>query len=324
MLAAQSANSSYAPLTAPLFNSEDPTIATMYAFPPFARVWRAIQDAVNGPLVAANCNPVMDAKYASLRANGVAWCDGQALTDPTVVKTWFSQRRTGLLNQLANVAAPFAVNPSVTISNGVGIVSGTAPIGTYTISLNGVQWAVTWTSVSNWVALVPLQVGSNFLSIAGLDTHGQPVGGTSNGVSVVYSGTVPSPVGSVVLNEIMFNPAIPDAEYVELFNTSSNYTFDLSGWDFNGLAYTFPNGSFIAPRSFLTLAKNREALIAYGPRLVFGQYDGNLQLNGETLSLIKPGVPPLVVDRVRYETNAPWPAPVPGASSATDGCHTGQ
>ena len=316
MLAAQSANSSYAPLTAPLFNSEDPTIATMYAFPPFARAyWRAIQDAVNGPLVAANCNPVMDAKYASLRANGVAWCDGQALTDPTVVKTWFSQRRTGLLNQLANVAAPFAVNPSVTISNGVGIVSGTAPIGTYTISLNGVQWAVTWTSVSNWVALVPLQVGSNFLSIAGLDTHGQPVGGASNGVSVVYSGTVPSPVGSVVINEIMFNPAIPDAEYVELFNTSSNYTFDLSGWDFNGLAYTFPNGSFIAPRGFLTLAKNREAFdTAYGPRLVFGQYDGNLQLNGETLSLIKPGVPPLVVDRVRYETNAPWPAPVPGAS----------
>lgn len=316
MLPAQFANGSYAPLTAPLFNSEDPTIATNYAFPPFARAyWRAVQDAVNGPLIAANCNPVMDAKYASLRANGVAWCDGQALTDPTVVKTWFSQRRSGLLTQLATVAAPFSVNASVTVSNGIGVVTGIAPIGIYTISLNGVQWAVTWTSVTNWIALVPLQVGSNFLSIAGLDTHGQPVGGTSNGVSVVYSGTIPSPVGSVVLNEIMFNPAIPDAEYVELFNTSSNYTFDLSGWDFNGLAYTFPNGSFIAPRGFMTLAKNRAAFdTAYGSRLVFDEYGGNLQLNGETLSLIKPGAPPLVVDRVRYETNAPWPALVQGAS----------
>jgi len=316
MLPAQFANGNYAPLTAPLFNSEDPTIATMYAFPPSARAyWRAVQDAVNGPLLAANCNPVMDAKYASLLANGITWCDNQPLTDPTVVKTWFSQRRSGLLTQLANVASPFTVNGSITISNGIGIVTGTAPIGVNTISLNGVLWTVTWTSVTNWVALVPLQVGSNFLSIAGLDTRGQPIGGTSNGVSVVYGGSFPSPVGAVVLNEIMFNPAIPDAEYVELFNTSSNYTFDLSGWDFNGLAYTFPNGAFIAPRGFLTLAKSREAFdAAYGPRLVFDEYGGNLQLNGETLSLIKPGVPPVVVDRVRYETNAPWPALVPGAS----------
>ena len=80
MLPAQFNNGSYAPLVAPLFNTDDPTIATMYAFPPIARAyWRAIQDAVNGPLVAANCNPVMDAKYASLLANGVQWCDGAAL-----------------------------------------------------------------------------------------------------------------------------------------------------------------------------------------------------------------------------------------------------
>jgi methionyl-tRNA formyltransferase len=69
-----------------LFNSQDPTIATMYAFPPFARAyWRAVEDAINGPLAAAQCNPVMDAKYRSLVANGVAWCDGSALTDPTGV-----------------------------------------------------------------------------------------------------------------------------------------------------------------------------------------------------------------------------------------------
>ena len=53
---------------------------------------------------------------------------------------------------------------------------------------------------------------------------------------------------------------------------------------------------------------------------MFDTFDGNLQLDGETLSLFKPGVAPepdLVVDRVRYESNAPWPdAPVlqPGTS----------
>jgi hypothetical protein len=316
MLPAQSFSSSYAPLTAPLFNTDDPTIATMYAFPPFARAyWRAIQDAVNGPLVAANCNPVMDAKYASLLANGITWCDGQALTDPSAVKTWFSQRRTGLQSLLTTVTPAFSVNASVIISNGVGIVTGIAPVAIKTISLNGIEWPVTWTSVTNWSALIPLQAGSNFFSVVGLDVHDHSVAGASNSVSVVYNGAIPSPVGSVVLNEIMFDPALPDAEYVELFNTSSNYTFDLSGWDFNGLAYTFPSGSFISPRGFLVLAKNRNAFdTAYGPRLIFDEFPGNLQLDGETLSLIKPGVPDIVVDRVLYETNAPWPAPLPATS----------
>src|SRR6267154_3512076 len=65
----------------------------------------------------------------------------------------------------------------------------------------------------------------------------------------------------------------------------------------------------------MTIAKNRAAFdTAYGSRLVFDEYGGNLQLNNKTLSLIKPDAPPLVVDRVRYETNAPWPPLVPETS----------
>ena len=314
MLAAQLHNSSYAASSAPLFNSEDPTIATLYAFPPFARAyWRAVQDAVNGPLAAANCNPVMDAKYRSLVANGVAWCDGQALTGPTAVKTWFSQRQAFLQSQLASVTPPFTVNASVVVSNGAGAITGTAPVGIKTVSVNGVEWRVTWTTVTTWKALVPLQAGTNVLSVVGLDMQGQPIAGASNSVSAVYSGAVPSPVGSVVINELMFNPGLPGAEYVELFNTSSNYAYNLSGWDFNGLGYTFPGGALLSPRSFLVLAKDLTAFdMAYGPNIpVFDQFPGNLQADGETLSLIQPGLPPapdLVVDRVRYEPNLPWPA----------------
>jgi len=47
--------------------------------------------------------------------------------------------------------------------------------------------------------------------------------------------------GQHVFNEIMSNPLLPDAEYIELFNNLSNYAFDLSGWSVNGLSYTFPN-----------------------------------------------------------------------------------
>src|SRR6185369_10028746 len=122
--------------------------------------------------------------------------------------------------------------------------------------------------------------------------------------------------GSVVINEIMANPATPSSEYLELFNTSTNQSFDLSDWQVNGIDYNFPNGSFIAPRSYLLLAKDREAFNSlYGSGvLVSGQYDGNIQLNGETLSLLKPvnASSNLVVDRVRYESSAPWPATAPG------------
>jgi hypothetical protein len=146
MLAGSPRSGGYAASTATLFNSEDPTITRMYGHPPFARAyWRAVQDAVNGPMQAANCNPVMDAKYRSLVANHVAWCDGQALTDPSAVKTWFSQRLAYLQSQLATVAATFSVS-GVVVTNDVALVSGTAPIAVQTVWFNGAEWPITWTT----------------------------------------------------------------------------------------------------------------------------------------------------------------------------------
>lgn len=306
--------------TASLFSSEDPTIASLYAYPPFARAyWRAVADAINGPFDPDRCNPVMDAKYQSLTANGIVWCDGQALTGPAVVKTWFSERRTFLQNQLATVAAAFTVNSASTVSNGVATISGTAPIGVATITINGVPWQVRWTGVTTWTAIVPLQSGSNLFNVAGQDAAGQAIPGATGSVAVNYGGTVPSPVNAVVINELMAHPALPDAEYLELFNTSSNFTFDLSGWEVNGLSYHFPGGSFIAPRGYLVVAKDRtKFMTAYGAGVpVLDGFAGNLQANGETLSLLQPGTgtnQPLVVDRVRYEAVTPWPVITNGAA----------
>jgi hypothetical protein len=313
MLAATGYNSSYTATSAPLFNSEDPTIAAMYGFPPFVRAyWRAVEDAVKGPLVAANCDPLMDAKHQSLVANGVEWCDGQRLTHPGAVKTWFAQRRTALQAALQTVTPDFAVNPSIVVSNGIGLVSGVAPVGVATVSVNGVVWPVRWTTTTNWVAQVPLLQGLNTFRVVGVDVTQQPVSGASNTVSVVHSTPAPSPVDAVVINELMVQPALPDAQYVELFNTSPTFAYDLSGWNFNGLGYTFPAGTFIGPRDHLVLARDRVAFNqAYGRQaLVRDTFSGNLQMDGETLSLLTPGGE--VVDRVRYEAVAPWPAAVAG------------
>ena len=325
MLVSPRYSGNYTALAGPLFVSNDPTVSRLYDHPPFRRAYfRAVQAAVNDPLVSANCDPVMDAKYESLVANGVTQCDGSALTGPSEVKTWFRDRRTALLAQLAGVAADFAVaatNPLSASSNQI-VLTGTAPVGVETITINGAVWPITWTSVTNWTLRLPLNPGSNFFAVQALDGGGQLVGGGSNGVTVVYAGQPPAAQGWVVINEIMFHPALPGAEYVELFNTSSNFSFDLSGWRFNGLDYTFPAGSLMPPRGYLVLARDRVAFdTAYGAGpMVFDEFAGNLQAEGEALTLFMPGATPgteIIVDRVRYEAVLPWPVGSNGVVTAS-------
>jgi hypothetical protein len=316
MLVSVGFGSEYANGGGPLFNSEDPTVTRMYNHPPFRRAYlQTVQAAVDGPLLSANCNPVMDAKYASLVANGVTKCDGQTLVDPTAVKVWFQQRRSYLMAALAEAAASFAVSgpTSFSVSSNTVTLSGTASLAMDTLNVNGVAWPVTWTSVTNWTAQVIVGPGLNTLAVAAYDRNGNVVPGASTVLSVNNTGAMAQPVGQIVINEIQPNPAVPDAEFVELFNQSTNTAFDLSGWILNGLDYTFPAGSYLGPQSYLVLVKDRVAFNSvHGIGIVpFDVFGGNLQLNGETLTLIKPGVTPaanVVVAKVRYEGLAPWPA----------------
>ena len=127
---------------------------------------------------------------------------------------------------------------------------------------------------------------------------------------------------SIVINEIMFHPLEPDAEYVEIFNTSTNFAFDLSNWRINGLDYTFPPGTVITNRQLIVLAKDPAAFIrAYGTAIpVLGVFSGNLQSDGETLTLIRPAAggneADLVVDKVRYENRTPWSTNANGTGSS--------
>ena len=321
MLAAPIYSSTYTASAGPLFNADDPTITRMYGFAPFVRAyWRAVQNAVNGPMQAAVCNPVMDARDRSLVANRIAWCDGQPLTDPSAVKTWFSQRLTYLQSQLATVAAAFSVS-RVVVTNDVALVSGTAPVAAKTVWFNGAEWPITWTSVTAWTATVPLHAGTNVFSVVGVDPSGQPVPGRATRFMRSDGGPAPSPVGQVVINEIMYAPAVPNAQYVELYNNSTNTTFDLSGWQLRGLGYTFPAGLAIGPSSSLVLAANREDFAgAYGgTNLVFDTFDGTLQGTGETLTLVVPGTnsaSEVTVAKVQYSSAAPWPAGANGTGSS--------
>ena len=94
--------------------------------------------------------------------------------------------------------------------------------------------------------------------------------------------------------------------------------YDLSGWQFQGLSYTFPSGSLLPPLGFLVLAANAPAFAAaYGAtNLVFDTFNAALS-PGQLLSLEQPtGGSNLVVAQVLFDDVLPWPANanIPGVS----------
>jgi hypothetical protein len=237
--------------------------------------------------------------------------------------SYIQQRTAGILSEINNSGgnSAFSVSgaASFTTTNNLVTLSGTASVQVQSILINGIAYPVTWTSVSGWTTRLPVVVGTNVLHLAGCDLYGSPLTNFTGTVTVYYSGAVPDPAGTIVFNEIMYNPVVPGAAYVELFNTSPSVSFDLSNWQVHGLGYTFPPGSIITNRQFLVLAKDPATFTTtYGTSTwAFDAYPGTLQTNGETLSLLRPdftGTNYLVVAKVRYEGAPPWPAAQPGTS----------
>ena len=129
--------------------------------------------------------------------------------------------------------------------------------------------------------------------------------------TVVYTGVAPQPEGQVVISEIMYNPLVLDASFVEIRNTSPTASFDLSGWRLSGVSFAFPPGTVLTNGQFLVVCKDALAFArAYNPSVyIAGEFSGQLNPAGETLTLLRPGSHPgeeLIVNRVRYEAQPPW------------------
>ena len=303
MLASVNYKSDYTAKLAPLFVSSDPTVTRMYAHPPFRRAYyRAVKTAVDGPLLAANCEPLMDARYASYLANGVKVCDGQTLTPPNAVKTWFRDRRTALIAELKKVAAEFTLSGAsqLTTTTSPITLKGTAPIQVKTLQLNGVDIPVTWTSVTNWSASIPLLHSTNEVALAGLGVDGQPLPGLTVTATVRYTGALP-PSPAVLVNEWMASntktladlsgPAPRYDDWFELYNAGSSPA-DLQGFYLtdslaNRSQFLIPAGYIIPPGGHLLVwADNQpEENLPGRPEL---HVNFQLSAQGEAIGLFAP------------------------------------
>lgn len=145
-------------------------------------------------------------------------------------------------------------------------------------------------------------------------------------------------IGPVVLNEIQYQPATGEAEYVELKNLTDQ-PLELADpqhpentWRLAGVGFWFPPGSVIPPQGLVVVAGSDAAVFrarhGVPPGVpVFGPFPGSLQNNGELLELQRPDAPDLVtnefgqvnlvvpyltVDAVRYNDKLPWPTNAAG------------
>jgi hypothetical protein len=302
--------------TAGLFSANDGLITRMYSHPPFRRTYlRAFHDAVYGPLQPEHMHPVLDANYAAFLGNQIS------VSSPAAVKTWVGQRRNYLLGQLNNAAASLAITTNngqdFSTPNNLLVLEGTAPVYIRTLTVNGAPYPVRWPTVTAWRLEIPLVAGPNPLRIEGLDTWGNPVPDTPATITVTFTGTPAQPQDHLVINEIMYHPANPGAEFVEIHNTSLTHAFDLTGCRLAGVNFNFPGGTVIRPNGFLVVAADRVAFAnAYGSHIpVTGEYPGRLQHAGERLRLLRVGTggaPDQVYAEVTYGSTPPWPTDANG------------
>jgi hypothetical protein len=302
------------------YNYADRAMGSIYNNPAFMRTYlRTLREIALGPMVKTNVEPVMDARFAAFKASGIS------VTAPSNIKGYISRQRTFLLNYLTNFAAPFSIagadSGNVSSDRNWYELAGTAPIEVNNLVINGRECQAAWDDVLTWRVRVPLNAQTNRITVQGLDGAGKPIPGAAGYITVRFTGTIELPQDHLVINEIMYAPPRPNTEFVEIYNTSINSAFDLTGYQLRGVDFAFPLGTMIEPGGYLVVVGNRAAFMAaYGSSIpIAGEFNEQLDTAGETLQLVKPGATPaedLIIDEVSYSAAAPWPAEANGTGSS--------
>jgi hypothetical protein len=155
-------------------------------------------------------------------------------------------------------------------------------------------------------------MATNNFTIQGFDRSGHALAAASTNLTIQYTGPLEQLQDFVAINEIMYQPTFPGAEFIELYNRSTHCAFDLSDCRINGIDFTFALGTLIEPGAYLIVAKDRATFWqVYGNKLsVAGEFAGRLNPAGEILQILQPSPIPgrdLVIDEVTYGGQFPWP-----------------
>ena len=181
----------------------------------------------------------------------------------------YLQTRANYIRSFMPLTTAFAITNNAgkgfATTNSPIALGGTAPLTVKTIAINGVTYGLTWTTLTNWVATVPLFYYSNYLAVQGFDNSGALL--TNSFASIVVTNLgAPSP-RPVVFNEWMAKNNGPSgfmdpadgkfSDWFELYNPNSTPA-NISGFyltdDLTVPTKTqVPAGTIIPPYGFLVV-----------------------------------------------------------------------
>ena len=224
--------------------------------------------------------------------------------DLSGVLAYIGARATYVTGQL-----PTAIAFAITNNNGNNFaasdnfvtLSGTAPIGVKTIEVNGVSYPITWTTLTGWSVLVPLQNGPNALSVQGVSRNGLRLTNAVDTITITNTGA--SALLPVVINEWMADNAGPFGlsdpadglfqDWLELFNPNAD-AVNLAGFHLTDnlsepTKWQIPQGTVIAGQDFLLVWADNQP--EQNVTSTNGHLHAAFQLNngGEAVGLFLPG-----------------------------------
>ena len=287
----------------------------------------ALTPAVAGAFYDARINEI----FTAIIAETARWQPGSSVAalpwdrDQEWVNEWnylkntfFPQRSAALIAQLRARPGWWPVEPAEMNQHGGSVPGGfnvtfTGPAGTIYYTLDGSDPRLTGGAVAGTAAAYsgPIAINASRTVRARVLNAGN--------WSALNEATffVTQDYTKLVMTEAHYHPlpngAIDGDEYefVEFKNIGGT-TIDLGGLNFtNGITYTFPLGSTLAPGSFWVIAPNAAAFAArYPGRTLNGIYTGRLSNSGERLTLVD-GIGAQVMNFV-YDDILPWPISADG------------
>lgn len=254
--------------------------------------------AVNGNGYTAN--------YSSVPASGNQTTTSSTGTSVSLLTTSGSVNEANGSHQI--LIAITNPSPSVPTSVQLALTSGSSvDVGGYTTQ------TVTFPAGSSANAIVTVPV-TNDLIIEQNEVFSFTLQNPSGGIGAVlgsntsYSLTIiDNDYPTLAINEVMYNSAGNDEEWIELYNygsdpvdLSNSYTLECSApaW-----SYAFPN-TVVSAGGFLTVQVGTSGAFPFTPSLVRSVSANQLNNSAASISLKKGGVS---FDEVSYSSASPWP-----------------
>ncbi len=237
------------------------------------------------------------------------------------LNSWFPTRTSNVIAQLQargyfpTLAAPTVAPLPGSVAQGTVVTLTQSPaVGVIYYTLNGVDPRSFGGALSPAAQVWP---GSHTL-LASTRLRARVKNGAQWSPLVEADYLLAQDFTKLAVSEVMFNAPGAGAtdgaefEFIELTNTSTTKTLDLSGLSFSeGIGGTFPFGTTLAPGAYLVAARNPAVFNTRYPGVpVALAFTGKLDNAGEAIALSEPGGG--VIFRLTYNNVPPWPATANG------------